>query len=190
MLSCSDSRLKLFLRQKKLLLAEKIAKGWSSEIFLVKNKAGKKLVVKIEKEDSPRKNMAEKETMHLAAANRIRIGPELISFDLEKRIILMEFIEGKHFSKWLFANPSKKNLKKCIDSLLEQAEKLDEIGLSHGQLAGRGANILVKKNCLPVIIDFEKASQSRRCKNYNQLQAYLFKNPKSAVARKVKEILE
>ena len=189
LLSDSNPRLAAFLQEQKLSLIGKIAKGWSSEIFLVK-KADKKLVVKIEKEKSPRKNMAEKETKNLCLANTLGIGPKLVASDFEKRIILMAFIQGELFSKWLFSGPSKKQLQKCIDSLLKQAKKLDAAGLSHGQLAGKGANILVKKNCLPVIIDFEKASQCRRCNNYNQLQAFLFRNPNSAVAKKVKEILE
>ncbi|MDD5162853.1 MAG: hypothetical protein PHD95_01450 [Candidatus ainarchaeum sp.] len=187
-----DSALRLagFLNEKNLELAEKISKGWSSEIFLVKNRKGKKFAAKVEKQKSQRKRMVEKEAANLKAANRIGIGPKLICFDCEKRIVLMEFIEGIPFSKWLFQNPQKKHLQKCLDSLLEQAKKLDEIGLSHGQLAGRGANILVKKNFLPIIIDFEKASQARKSKNFNQLQAFLFRNPKGSVAKKIREILE
>ncbi|HLD58490.1 MAG TPA: RIO1 family regulatory kinase/ATPase [archaeon] len=178
-----------FLSGKKLFLVEKISKGWSSEIFLVKNQRGKKFALKIEKKTSPRIRMAEKEAENLRCANAQGIGPKLAGFDFEKRIVLMEFIEGIPFGKWFFQNPSKKQLQKCIDSLLEQAKKLDAAGLSHGQLAGKGANILVKKNSLPVIIDFEKASQCRKCNNRNQLEAFLFRNPNSAIAKKISEIL-
>jgi putative serine/threonine protein kinase len=189
MISNSFSRLTAFLKEQNLVLVQKIAKGWSSEIFLVQ-RGKKKLVAKVEKEKSPRINMVEKEAANLKTANSIGIGPKLICFDCEKRIVLMEFIQGISFSKWLFSSPEKTQLEKCINALLEQAKKLDEIGLSHGQLAGKGANILVQKNCLPVIIDFEKASQNRKSKNFNQLQAFLFKNPESAIAKKIKEILE
>jgi predicted Ser/Thr protein kinase len=48
---------------------------------------------------------------------------------------------------------------------------------------------LVKKNGLPVIIDFEKASQSRKCKNERQLNGFLFRNPNSALVKKISEIL-
>lgn len=183
-----QSKLEQFLQEKNLLLAEKISKGWSSEIFLVKNKRGKKFALKIEKQKSPRKNMVEKEAENLRCANTHSIGPKLKDFDFEKRIVLMEFIEGVPFSKWLFSNPSKKELQKCVNALLAQAKILDEIGLSHGQLAGKGANILVKNNCLPVIVDFEKASQNRKCNNCNQLEAFLFRNPNSAIAKKVREV--
>ena len=136
--------------------------------------------------------MAEREVENLKKANEIGVGPKLFEFDLEKRIILMEFIKGKTFSKWLFGlkknKENKKKLKEFIDQLFVQAEKMDEIHLDHGQLAGRGVNILVRKN-LPVIIDFEKASSNRKCHNKAVLKSFLLKNPNSQTTRKVKEIL-
>ena len=186
-----NKRLELFLKEKSLFLAEKISKGYSSEIFLVKNKKGKKFALKIEKEKSPRKEMAEREAGNLRLANSAGIGPKLFGFDLEKRIILMEYIEGLTFSKWLFSNPPKKDLKKILESLLSQAKKLDEIGLDHGQLAGKGKNILIESKTLkPIIVDFEKASQNRKCGNYNQLFSLFYKNPYSELTKKIKEILE
>ena len=180
-----------FLKKEKLKLEKKIAKGHSSEVFLVK-KARKNFALKIEKVKSTRKDMAEREVENLKKANSVGVGPLLYAFDLERRIILMEYIKGKTFSKWLFGlkknETNKKKLKKFTEELLLQAEKMDKIGLDHGQLAGRGVNILVRKN-LPVIVDFEKASQKRKCHNKTVLQSFLFKNPHSAVTKKVKEIL-
>ncbi|MFH1663449.1 MAG: RIO1 family regulatory kinase/ATPase, partial [archaeon] len=171
--------LSVFLKKEGLKLEKKIAKGFSSEVFLVK-KGKKKFALKIEKLKSRRKEMAEKETANLLKANSVEVGPKLFAFDLEKRIILMEFIEGKTFNEWLFGlkktKENKKKLEKFIEVLLIQAEKLDEIGLDHGQLAGRGVNILVCKG-LPVIIDFEKASIQRKTHNRTVLESFLFKNP-------------
>lgn len=180
-----------FLKQEKLKLIKKTAKGHSSEIFLVK-KGKKNFALKIEKIKSTRFKMAERETENLIKANSVKIGPLIYGFDLKKRIILMEFIKGKTFFSWLFGlkknKENKIKLKKFIENLMLQAEKLDEIGLDHGQLAGRGVNILVKKN-FPVIIDFEKASLKRKCHNKTVLESFLFKNPDSKITRKVKEIL-
>jgi len=185
-----NKRLASFLKEKNLSLAEKISKGYSSEIFLVKNKKGKKLALKIEKEKSPRKEMAEREASNLRLANSAGIGPKLFGFDLEKRIILMEYIEGLTFNKWLFSSPTKKQLKKALQSLLLQAKKLDSLGLDHGQLAGKGKNILIKnKTFQPVIIDFEKASQERKCGNYNQLFSFFYKNPYSEITKKIRDVL-
>ncbi len=185
-----QQRLESFLAEHKLSLVKKISKGYVSEVFLVKNSRGKKFALKIEKEKSPRKNMAEKEAKNLALANLAGIGPRLESFDAKTRTVLMEFVDGPTFAHWLFEkNPSKKALEKFIGALLLQAQKLDEIRLSHGQIAGLGKNILVRKN-LPVIIDFEKASIVRRCRNKNQVESLLFRNPHSDIAKKVNGVLK
>jgi predicted Ser/Thr protein kinase len=73
--------------------------------------------------------------------------------------------------------------------LFRQAKKLDAIGLDHGQLGGKGKNILVKKNGKPIIIDFEKASDHRRVHNQTQLEAFLFKNPHSGIAKRIRALL-
>ncbi|MBU1121051.1 hypothetical protein KJ660_04200 [Candidatus Micrarchaeota archaeon] len=185
-----QERLNEFLKENSLELINKISKGYSSEVFLVQNSKGKKFALKIEKEKSPRKEMVEKEVQNLKLANSISVGPKLISFDKEKKIILIEFIEGKTFSGWLFESPpDKKILEGFLKELFSQAKKLDEVGLDHGQLAGKGKNILVRNN-LPVIIDFEKASTNRRVHNLTQLDSFIHKNPNSAIAKKVKEILK
>ncbi len=181
---------KSFLKKNSLKLVEKISRGYSSEVFLVKNLRGKKFALKVEKSDSPRRHLAQKEAANLLLANSKKIGPKLFRFGENAGVVLMEFVDGIPFSKWLFEkNPSKKVLKKFVAALLLQAKVLDKIGLDHGQLAGKGANILVRKN-LPVIIDFEKASQVRKCHNETQLKSFLFENPNGAVAKKVAELLQ
>ena len=178
----------LFLLERKLLMADKIGKGHSSEIFAVKNGAGQKFVLKAEKTKSTRFQMAEREVENLRKANGIGIGPRLVDFDLKKRAILMEFVDGKTFAQWLFSQPAKKELLSFVKELLRQAKALDSIGLDHGQLAGAGKNILVREG-RPVIIDFEKASCRRKCHNLSVIKAFLFRNPRGAVAAKVREII-
>ncbi len=178
----------LFLLERKLLMVAKIGRGHSSEIFAVKNDAGQKFVLKAEKSKSQRFQMAEREVENLRKANSLGIGPTLIGFDLKKRAILMEFVDGKTFAQWLFSQPTKKELLSFAKELIEQAKALDAIGLDHGQLAGKGKNILVRKG-KPVIIDFEKASSSRKCHNLSVIKAFLFRNPNSAIAAKVRAVL-
>lgn len=177
-----------FLEENKLSLISQLGRGHSSQIFLLWGEKGKKFVAKIERLDSTRFRMAERESENLAIANSLGIGPKLFAVDLEKRVVLMEFIEGPSFSEWFFSSPGKKQLEKFIKELQAQARALDKAGLDHGQLAGRGKNILVRKG-LPVIIDFEKASCSRKCHNLNTIKALLFTNPNSAIAKKVRETM-
>jgi len=184
-----EERLKKFLEKNSLKEIEKIAKGHSSFNYLVENPQGEKLLLKIERDDSTRVDFVDKEFKHLKKANSVGIGPKLLSVDNECRCILREFVDGIHLTDFIYSNPSKNDLQKVVDDLLAQAKKLDEIGLDHGQLAGRGKNVLVTKKLKPVIIDFEKASQNRKCGNFNQLTSFLFRNPNSSIAKKVKEIL-
>jgi len=146
------------------------------------------MVAKMERADSTRFKMAEREAENLKKANSVGIGPKLLAKDLKARIILMEFVDGPSFSDWLFSGPDKKTLKKFVEELERQAKALDKIGLDHGQLAGRGKNILVRDG-KPVIIDFEKASSKRKCHNFSVVQGFLFRNPNGTIAKKVGEIL-
>jgi len=184
-----QKRLDEFSKSENLQMIGKISKGYSSEVFLVK-KNGKKFALKIEKEKCCRQNMVEKEVQNLKLANSVKVGPKLFAFDLEKRIILMEFVDGITFAEYVLdKKPKKKELEKIIGELFRQARILDKEMLDHGQLAGKGANILISKKCKkPVIIDFEKASQQRRPHNETQLQAFFFRNPNSDIAKKIRGI--
>jgi len=164
-----------------------IAKGFSSIVFKAKMKD--LIALKIEREKSKRQKMLEKEVKNLRKANRINIGPKLLFYDKKLKLIGMQFIEGITFNEFIFSNPKKEKLIKVIKELIKQAKKLDEINLSHGQLAGKMKNILIKKNFKPVIIDFEKASTKRKARNLNQLKAALFFNPYSSIAKKIRETL-
>ncbi len=184
-------RLHSFEAAHKLNIIAKISRGFSAEIHLVTNQRGKKFALKIERDDSGRRDFVYKESEHLRLANTVNVGPRLIETDYENKCILMEFIDGEPFYKWVMnENPSNARLKKCIADLLKQARRLDDVGLDHGQLAGRGKNILVKKNGLPVIIDFEKGSQARKPHNTGQLESFLFKNPHSQLTKTINEKLK
>jgi putative serine/threonine protein kinase len=182
-----ESRLRVFLEKKGLFLVKTLAKGFSSRVFLVKDGKGKKFAVKLERFDSPRKDQVEREARNLMKVNRERIGPKLVAWSKKERALLLEYVEGPTFSAWLLEkHPAKKEVKKVVKALLRQAKKLDCMHLDHGQLAGKGKNILVRK-ALPVILDFEKASEKRKPHNVSQLKAFLFCNPHSAIAKKVRE---
>ena len=176
------------LKKFDLKIIEKISKGYSSEIFLMKNSKGKKFALKLEKSKYTRKNMVFKESTNLGLANSVSIGPKLYAFDEENKFLVMEFIEGKRFSDWIKEKIPKKILLKFLKNLFFQAKKLDKAGLDHGQLAGKGRNILVRKS-LPIIIDFEKASQTRRVHNVSQIKSLVFFNKDGFLAQRINGIV-
>ncbi|HLC92928.1 MAG TPA: phosphotransferase [archaeon] len=178
-----------FLAENHLSGAQKISKGWSSDIFLAQDTKGRKFVLKVLHAKSNRRHMSQKETEFLKLANSVGIGPHWLKTDFARNIVMMEFIDGVHFSEWVFGKISKSELENFIDALFAQARALDEIGLDHGQLAGKGKNILVR-GAMPVIIDFEKASRSRKVHNVKVLESFLFRSKNSAIIKKIKETLQ
>ncbi|PIN85755.1 MAG: hypothetical protein COV47_00465 [Candidatus Diapherotrites archaeon CG11_big_fil_rev_8_21_14_0_20_37_9] len=180
--------LEKFLGKNSLALLGKIAKGWTSFVYLAENNNGKKFAVKVLRDKANRMDMVKREFENLSLANSVRVGPKLFKADFDNNVIAWEYVDGMVFSDWLFSNPKKKELEKFIALLYYQAEKLDEIGLDHGQLTGRGHNIIVSKG-KPVIIDFEKASSKRKVHNKNVIDAFFFRNKNSKVVKKIRGIM-
>jgi putative serine/threonine protein kinase len=184
----------------------KIAKGWSSYIWLVKiingKNKGKIFVLKEVREKSNRKNLCEREGNMLALANTVNVGPKLIQKNEKENNVVMEFINGIKFLDFVqskeFENITKKELYEFIRELYFQCMLLDSIGLTHTQLQV-GKNILVKKintkgktKFVPIIIDFEKSSirTDHKAKNIGQIESFLFYNPNGFVAKKIREKLD
>ncbi len=179
-----EKRLEEFCKLYNLLNPKQIDKGHSSFIFLAQSKTlRKKIIIKIERDTSTRKNMFERESSYLKLANSKKIGPKLFFSSKKHRALAMQYIKGVPFSEYVFSSP-KKDLEKTISLLLKQAKILDSINLDHGQLAGRGKNILVEKT-KPYIIDFEKASSNRKPHNYTVLQSFLFNSKNSEITKQV-----
>lgn len=182
--------LKSFLSSHNLFLVKKLSKGYSAEIFLVRNRKGKLFALKVEKQKSPRIEMARKEAEFLRLANSVGIGPRLADFDVAERCILMEFIDGARFCDWVETAKSKKVLKNFLKELFRQLRVLDALGLDHGQLGGSARNILVRKrDSKPVVVDFEKASVNRKTHNLAQFLGEFFFNKRSCIGKKMKKIL-
>lgn len=162
-----------------------VARGKSANVWKVSR--GKRFfALKAEHEKSRRRFMVEKESLHVGMANAVGVGPRLVEWDKNARVIVMEFVQGISLSDWLLKeNHSKKEVRAVLDRLFAQARALDESGLDHGQLQGRGTNILVTGKGMPVILDFEKASYVRKPKNVSTLRSWLFLNPRSVIANKI-----
>ncbi len=182
------ANLETSLAKNGLKLIRQLSKGWTSYVYLAEGRGGKKFAIKALREKSNRRDMARRESENLALANSAGIGPKLVKADLEKDIVMMEYVKGALFSEWLESGPSKGELENFIDELFSQAARLDKIGLDHGQLAGRGRNILVREG-MPVIIDFEKASTKRKVHNLKVVESFLFRSKDSEMVKKIGEIL-
>lgn len=89
----------------------------------------------------------------------------------------MELIEGAYLGSWVRGlGPGEAGtLRSVLRKLVEQARRMDEIGLDHGELV-RLRRHTILRGLEPVIIDFESASTSRRVANVTTVIQSLFLN--------------
>ncbi|MBS7620456.1 serine/threonine protein kinase [Candidatus Bathyarchaeota archaeon] len=138
---------------------------------------GRLVALKMRRTDSSRCSM-DHEAEKLRLANLVNVGPRLLVSS--NNFIIMEFVEGEYFQDWLLRLESsqKRTLARIMKNLMQQARKLDEIGLDHGELSRAPKHIIIKGEC-PVIIDFESASLMRKPSNLQSLINYFYFNKKN-----------
>ncbi len=211
----SNLILQKYIKKEKLIFEKLLGEGRSSWIILFKQKqVGKKennssqvyaqknkqektqkkeldnpfllLTIKLEKKRSTRTRMVENESKFLKLLNKKNIGPKFVYSNKKGNFVIYEYFDATSLIDYL-DKFNKQDLVIFLNDLFKQAKTMDEIGIDHGQLAGRGTNILVLKNNLPIIVDFEKSSNTRKTHNINVLKSYFF-NEKSLVYLKLEKI--
>jgi putative serine/threonine protein kinase len=154
-------------------------------IVLKAYKEKEKYALKIRRTDSTRLTMYNEAEM-LKKANQIEIGPRL--YGVTKNFILMEYIEGLLLPAWLKApEKNRKDASNVIYQALEQAWRLDQAGISHGELSQASKHLIVDEARDVHILDFESASLSRQSSNVTALCQYLFL--RSEVAQSIRRVL-
>ncbi|ALV62510.1 hypothetical protein ADU37_CDS08110 [Thermococcus sp. 2319x1] len=174
----SQKELKKFkelLGKKGIMLEKFYSKGTTSLVF-TGNADDKKVIIKLERPDSPRKNF-KREAEILKFLEREEITPRLVDYGVfeGKEFLVREFAEGDPL---LYATPRKKH----ILQILEKTYRLDALGIDHGQIQG-GKHIIIGDTVW--IIDFEKAG-FRKPKNVTSAMAMMFLND-NTIAKRVRE---
>ncbi|MEM2739321.1 MAG: serine/threonine protein kinase [Candidatus Bathyarchaeia archaeon] len=146
-----------------------LGKGYRSVVILVEA-GGRLAAAKIRRADSTRDSLTYEARM-LKLANTISVGPILYGFTED--IILMEYIHGSNILEWISQEDDVSRIHGMIRSLLEQAYRLDRIGLDHGELSRAERHILIRSNDEPVVIDFESASVNRKPRNLTSIVQYV-----------------
>ncbi|MFN4337174.1 MAG: RIO1 family regulatory kinase/ATPase [Candidatus Nitrosocaldus sp.] len=140
------------------------------------------VALKMMRSDSGRVSM-EHEANMLAIANKVGIGPRLISYS--KNLLAMELIDGIHMvelvkeleSKSKSSNKSNKSnfhpihIRSILNDILEQCFLLDSIGLDHGELSNMNRHVMISNRAY--IIDFESSSTTRRVANVTSAVSYI-----------------
>ncbi|HLD04111.1 MAG TPA: hypothetical protein VJG90_00170 [Candidatus Nanoarchaeia archaeon] len=101
--------------------------------------------------------------------NPYGIGPRLLDFDGER--LILEFIEGERIHDY-FEKHSKKEILIVVKKILEQAQKMDELGINKLELTRPYKDLLIR-NGEPVLLDFERCKKTIRPKNVRQFEQFL-----------------
>jgi putative serine/threonine protein kinase len=132
------------------------------------------VALKIRRTDADRLTMQHEADM-LRKANAASVAPRLLG--ATENFLLMEYVDGVLLPEWvgrLSGKGERTRLCSVLRSTLEQAWRLDEVGLDHGELSQAPRHIIVKTGGEPCLVDFETASTSRRVANVTSLCQYLY----------------
>jgi len=131
------------------------------------------VALKIRRVDADRRNMDHEADM-LRLANSAGVGPKLLA--QSDNFLVMELINGLPLNRWVSLLPKtgcKRRVRRVISGLLDDCYRLDRISLDHGELSEAPKNVLVDESDSPRIVDFESASDRRRCSNVTSIAQYL-----------------
>jgi len=146
-----------------------LGKGYRSVVILVEA-GGRLAAAKIRRADSTRDSLVYEARM-LRLANTVSVGPILYGFTDD--VILMEYVCGSNILEWISHEDDVSRIHGMVRILLEQAYRLDRMGLDHGELSRAERHILVRSSDEPVIIDFESASVDRKPRNLTSIVQYI-----------------
>ena len=130
--------------------------------------------LKIRRTDAPKADLF-LEAQALQKANMHGIAPKIMQANSD--FILMEYVKGEAFIEWLkqaIARQNKSVIINVLESLLQQAFQLDQIGLDRGDMNCITNDVIITAQNQPVLIDFSSASGDRQQKNLTSLVQGLF----------------
>ena len=117
------------------------------------------VALKILRTDTDRRTMQHEAEM-LRKANSVNVGPHLLG--ATDNCISMTFVNGKLLPEWIGiikGENVRRRLNRILRLILEQAWRIDKIGLDHGELSTANKHIIITQDESPCIVDFETASR-------------------------------
>lgn len=163
-----------------------LGKGCVSTVLIAHTKHGL-AALKARRIDASRINM-DHEVAMLKKANSTSVGPSF--YGATKNFILMELVEGTLLPEWISALKGRgkaQRVRRVLRRILEDCWQLDRAGLDHGELSRAAKHIIIEKDDIPRIVDFEAASITRRAANVTSIAQYLLIG--SDIAAKINHII-
>ncbi len=157
----------------------KIFEGWRGIVIKTKLK-GRNYAIKIHK----KAKYSYKEAIALKKASKIRVAPRV--FKISRKYILMQFLSGPPFEKYVLEENDTRKIRKLTIEILEKALRLDNLKITNLELSRAHKHVILHKGA-PFFIDFGKVSFNKE-RNFEKLMHYLFFNPSSNLARRLRQV--
>lgn len=128
------------------------------------------VAIKLSRPESKANNSMLMEAKYLEKVNELGIGPKLI--DSNDFFVVMEYVEGMRIDEWLI-NSSKEETLGMLSVLFHQLFSLDKAGINKSEMTNPYKHVIIKKDLIPVMIDFERARFTPKPQNVTQFSQFL-----------------
>lgn len=133
-----------------------------------------KVAVKVKRKESKADGRIENEANWLKLLNKRKIGPKLLFH--EKDYLVCQFAEGDFILQWIARSrgaKQKKAISKILNDILEQCFVMDKLGINKEEMHHPLKHIIIDKNNLPTLLDFERCSKTKKPKNVTQFIEFI-----------------
>ncbi|HLC71891.1 MAG TPA: HemK2/MTQ2 family protein methyltransferase [Candidatus Nanoarchaeia archaeon] len=134
--------------------------------YIPQTKNNRKVAIKVQRKESSVENSIQNEVKWLQVVNQKWIGPKYLFHD--DKYVAYEFVEGILIEEWLKAH-EKKEIFSLLKQLLQQCFVLDQLKINKEELHHPFKHIIITAHHYPVMLDFERCSETDKPKNVTQL---------------------
>lgn len=155
------------LDKKRVKDVNKFARGHRGYIY-TGNLKGKKIAVKIQREDKAAKNTVNKEVKFLKILNKYKIGPKLLFFG--NNYFAYPFIKGVFIEEFL-EKANKNDSVNVLKEIFSQCFKMDKLGVNKEEMHNPYKHVIVGQKV--ILVDFERANKTKKPHNVTQFCQYV-----------------
>lgn len=157
----------------------KFAKGKRGVIYTGKFK-NKKVAIKTQRPDVSVKTI-ENEVNCLKKLEKEKIGPKLVYS--EEDFFVYEFIEGEFIEDFVEKQKTKKKIKDILMEVMNQCRTLDRLKMNKEEMHHPHKHVIITKNNIPALVDFERCKFTSDPKNVSQFCQYLISRKMSLLLK-------
>lgn len=129
-----------------------------------------KVAIKIKKEESKAEGRIKNEAEWLKRLNKEQIGPKLLLYG--DNHLVYKFVEGEFIWRWIDRH-DKDEIKDVLEEVLLQCYKMDRLNVNKEEMHHPLKHVIVDKDNVPVLIDFERCHKTDKPSNVTQFVEFI-----------------